>query len=93
MRGLRREQPHEPVEVAPQQRLAAGETHLVHAEVGEDVDERGHLLEGEDVVAGQPDVLLLGHAVLAAQVAAVGDREPQVAQRAIERVADHGSST
>ena len=44
-------------------------------------------------LAGQPDVLLLGHAVLAAQVAAVGDGQAQVAKRAIEGVPDHGSST
>ncbi len=74
-----REEPHEPVEVAPEQRLTAGETHLVHPQVGEDVHEPVHLLEGQHVIAGQPDVLLLGHAVLTAQVAAVGDREPQVA--------------
>src|SRR6185295_1208378 len=86
-------QPHEPVEVTAQQRLAAGEAHLVYPQVGEHVHEPIHLLEGQHVVPGKPDVLFLRHAVLAAEVAAVGDREPQIAQRAIERVPDHGIST
>ena len=42
------------------------------------------LLEVQEVLARQPDVVVLRHAVLAAQVAAVGDREPQVAQRPAE---------
>src|SRR5262249_54209835 len=49
------------------------------------------LLEGEQVLSGQPDVLLLGHAVLAAEVAPVGDRHPQVAERPAERVGDEGA--
>ena len=36
----------------------------------------------QHVLARQPDVVLLRHAVLAAQVAAVGDRQAQAAQRA-----------
>ena len=58
---------------------------LVDAERHEDVDERADLLEVEHVLARQPDVLLLRHAVLAAQVAAVGDRQAQVAQRRAPR--------
>ena len=54
-------------------------------EVDEDVDEPADLLEREDVLPGQPDVLLLRHAVVAAQVAAVGDGEPQVPERTAER--------
>ena len=42
------------------------------------------LLEVQHVLARQPDVVVLRHAVFAAQVAAVGDRQPQVAQRASE---------
>src|SRR2546422_6648681 len=34
----------------------------------------------------QPDVLFLGHAVAAAQIAAVGDADPQAAQRPAENV-------
>ena len=43
------------------------------------------LLEREDVLARQPDVLLLRHAVLAAQVAPVGHRDAEVPERAAER--------
>ncbi len=73
-------------EVAAQQRLAAGEPDLVHAEADEHVHELFDLLELQDVLARQPHVVLLGHAVAAAQVAPVGDRQPQVAQRTIELV-------
>ena len=69
-------------QVAAQERLAAGQAQPVHAERDEDVDERADLLEVQDVLARQPGVVLLRHAVRAAQVAAVGDRQPQVAQRA-----------
>src|SRR5918996_208118 len=36
------------------------------------------LLEREDLVAGQPDHPLFGHAVGAAEVAAIGDRDPKI---------------
>ena len=48
------------------------------------------LLEGEELLAIHEAVAVpedrLGHAVRAAEVAAVGDRDPQVAHRAAERV-------
>ena len=37
----------------------------------QDIDKIADLFDGEDVVAGQPDILLLGHTVLATQVAFV----------------------
>ena len=77
------------VEVAAEQRFAAGQPEPVDAERDEDVDERADLLEVQHVLARQPHVLLLRHAVLAAQVAAVGDRQPQVPQRTAEAVEDH----
>ena len=73
-------------EVAAQQRLAAGEPDLVDAERHEHIHERGDLLEMQHVLARQPDVLVLRHAVLAADVAPVGDRQPQIAERTIEGV-------
>ena len=84
---------HEVSEVLAEERLAPGEPELVHPELGEGVDEARRLLEGEDVGAGQPRVLFLGHAVGAAEIAPIGDGHAQVAQRPPERVADHGSST
>jgi hypothetical protein len=50
------------------------------------IDETLDLLELQDVLARQPEVVLLRHAVLAAKIAAIGDREPQVRQRSLMRV-------
>ena len=44
------------------------------------------LLEGEDLGTGKPGDALFGHAVDAAQVAAVGDRDTQVGVDAAEGV-------
>ena len=63
---------------APQQRLPAGEPHLAHPEADEHADEAQQLLVGEHLGLGHPRQALGGHAVGAAQVAAVGDRHPQV---------------
>ena len=53
---------------------------------------RRDLLEGEQALARQPDVVRLRHAVLAAQVAAIGDRDAQAAQRPAEAI-DGAAST
>ena len=87
---LRGQHADEARQVAAQQRLAAGQAHLVHAEVEEHVGQRGDLAEVQDVLAREPDVLLLRHAVAAAEVAAIGDRDAQVAQHAAARVEDGG---
>ncbi len=80
--GLRREQPDQRRQVAAQQRLAAGRGAAGRRRARANRSDRaGDLLEVEDVLAGQPEVLLLRHAVVAAQVAAVGDREPEAPQR------------
>jgi hypothetical protein len=83
---LPRQESDEHIEVAPQERLAARQADLLDAEREEHVDEPRQLLEREDVGARQPHVLLLRHAVGAAQVAAVRDREPQVAERPAEAI-------
>ena len=88
-RRPRREPLHERGQIAPQQRLAAGQPDLVDAERREDVDQRLDLLEVQDVLARQPHVVLLRHAVAAAQVAAVGDRQAQVPQRPLMSVENH----
>src|SRR5207249_1353691 len=74
--------------VPAQQRLAAGQAHLVHAELREDPGQRVELLEREDGFARQPGVLLLRHAVLTAQVAPVRDRKAQAAERPAQSVGD-----
>jgi hypothetical protein len=73
-------------EFAPHQRLAAGQADGVDAETGEEADESLDLLEGEDFVTRDPVHPLGRHAVAAAEVAAVGDRHPQIADQPAVRV-------
>ena len=61
-----------------------------HAQRGKPRRQEGGLLEREQVLPGEPDVLLLRHAVLAAEVAAVGHREPQRAQGSPQLIAKWG---
>ena len=69
-------------EVGAHRRLAAGEADPVDPEaLDEDPGEALDLLERQHLAAGQPLHALLRHAVRAAEVAAVGDRDPQVADR------------
>ncbi len=78
------------LEIAAQERFASCDPELVDAEVDEDARDALDLLEREELAARQETVLvaedLLRHAVHAAEVAAVGDRDPQVAHRPSERV-------
>ena len=80
------------LEIAAQERLAAGDPQLLHTEVDEHARDPLDLLEGEELAARQEAVLvaedLLRHAVHAAEVAAVGHRDPQVADRPAEGVDD-----
>ena len=76
-------------QIAAQQRLAAGQPDTGHALADEDPGQPIDLLEAQEIRARQPYVLRLGHAVEAAQVAAVGDRHAQRAQWAVECV-EHG---
>jgi hypothetical protein len=76
----------EAVDPAPQQRLAAGEADLARAVRVEDAREPHDLLEREDLRVRQEGVVgaedLARHAVRAAEIAAVGDRDAQVVQLA-----------
>ena len=83
---------HQLRQIAAEERFAAGEPDAVDAFGDEDVDERGDLLEVQQVFARQPLILGLRHAVLAAEVAAVGDRQPEIAERPGENVLDHRCS-
>jgi len=69
---LRRDRAHECRQIAPEQRLAAGQPDRVDAERHEHLDQHARFLELEDVLSRQPGVVVLGHAVLTAQIAAVG---------------------
>ena len=85
----------EPGQVAPDERLAAGDPELRRAEPDEDAGQPLDLLERQDELARQEREVapedLLGHAVDAPEVAAVGDRDPQVVDRPAEPVARAGS--
>ena len=78
------------LEVAAHERLAAGDPELLDAERDEDARDARDLLEGEELAPLEEPVVaaedLLRHAVDAAEVAAVGDRDPEVAQRPAEGV-------
>ena len=86
----RREPLDEALELLAEQRLAAGEADLLDAERDERARDALELLEAQQLLAVHEPVVVaedrLRHAVGAAEVAAVGDRDAQVADRAAERV-------
>ena len=79
-------------ERAAQQRLASGEAHLRDAVAHEEADDPQHLLVRQHLGLRHPRQALGGHAVGAAQVAAVGDRHAQVAGHPPELVGQPGRS-
>jgi len=74
------------MEVATHERLTAGEADLVDAHSDENPANALQLLEGEKLGAIFPDQPFGGHAVEAAEVAPVGDRDAQIAVLASEFV-------
>ena len=89
--------PGMPVEIADQigqiraqQRLAAGEPQLAHAEAREQAREAHDLLEGQALVRFQESIvlveLLLRHAVGAAEIAAIHHGNAQIVQRTTESI-------
>ena len=79
-------------QIAPQQRLAAGNPHAIDAKRRKDVHEGADFLERQQVLARQPHVVGLRHAVMTPEVAAVRDGDPEAAQRACEAIEQrHGS--
>jgi hypothetical protein len=70
-----REHPDKHGQVAPDERLAAGQPHLVDAESREHSHKARDLLEAEDLLPPEPLQALRRHAVRAAEVALVGDRD------------------
>ncbi len=66
-------------QAAPHERLPAGEADLAHPEPADaDVDQPDDLVVGQHVVVREPLEALGRHAVGAPQVAAVGQRDPEV---------------
>ena len=75
-----------------QQRLAAGQTNLMHAELHKNAGDAHDLFEAEQFGARQKNKILAEnfarHAVAAAQITAVGDGYAQVAQRPLQGIGD-----
>jgi hypothetical protein len=76
-------------QIAAEERFAARQADAVDTERRERIDDDRDLLEVENAPAGQPGVLRLRHAVLAAQVAAVRDGHAKAPERSVETVEDH----
>ena len=82
-RAQRRRGGHDAHQAGTQQRLPAGEPDLADAELlHADPHEARDLVVGEHLDLGQPVQALGGHAVAAAQVAAVGQRDAQIGRDA-----------
>jgi hypothetical protein len=75
---------HLPVR-ATGQGLAPGQAQAARAQIDEGAAQAVQFLDGEDLGLGQ-ELLVLGHAVGAAQVAAVGDGEAQITDAPLVRI-------
>ena len=71
---LARNHPDQLRQIAPKQGFAAGQPDAIHPCTGKHVHQRAHLFELKNIVARQPHVFRLGHAVAASQIATIGDR-------------------
>src|SRR5258708_7788580 len=84
--GIGREHANKLRKIAPQQWLAPCKADVFYTERCEHLHQARDFLEGQQFLARKPDVFLLRHAVVAAQVAPVGDRNTQAAQRTAQLV-------
>jgi hypothetical protein len=71
---------HQFHDVAPDQGLAAGQPHLLHPAPDEGRDDGVDLLKAQHVLFGQ-ERHVLGHAVGAAEIAAIGHRQAEIRDR------------
>jgi hypothetical protein len=80
----------QPLDTAPQQRLATAQADLADAQLDEGAGDPLDLLEAEQFAARQEKVILAErcawHAVGAAKIATVGDRDAQVTQGPLQEV-------
>ena len=83
----RREHRSQPRELAAHERLATGQPQVADAHRGEQRDQPLDLLEREHLGSLEPRQPLGRHAVLATEVAAVGDRDAEVADEPAVAVA------
>jgi selenocysteine-specific elongation factor len=80
-------------EVAAEQRLAAGEADLADAEgLHADPDKPANLLARQHLRRGQPVEALGRHAVRAAQIAAIGEGDPQIRRYPPVGISEHSPS-
>src|SRR5258706_261648 len=81
---------HQALQVTTHQRLAAGEPDLLHAELDEDAREARDFLEAQDRAVRKKLMVRIEHfarhAIDAAEVAAIGHRDAQIAHRTRARV-------
>ena len=82
---MARQRAHQRHHIAPDQRLAAGKPQLPYAPGDEGRTKPVKLFEREQIGLGQK-CHVLRHAIKAAQIAAIGDRYPQIADRPAERI-------
>ncbi len=77
-------------QIRPQQRFAAGQTHFLDPQLAKGAHDPRQLRQAYQLVLFQKGMVraenLLGHAIGAAKIAAIGDRDAQIAQRAAELV-------
>ena len=69
-----------------QQRFAARYAHAVNAGLGKGRHGLLYLVCAEQIVFGQPGVVLFGHAVTTAQIAAINNGYAQAAQRPLQAI-------
>src|SRR5687768_3151664 len=81
------------MQVATHQRFSTGQPYLAGAVPSKDQRETRDLLKTQDLTALQELIIrpedLLWHAIHTAEIAAVGDRDAQVAQWAVKSVGEH----
>ena len=80
------QQADQPRQPTSKQRLSAGQPYSIHAEVGKIASQACQFLIGQHILARQPDIVLLRHAVLAAKIASIRHGQTQAAQRPTENI-------
>ena len=78
------------LKVTANERFAARNPDLAHADLGEDFGHTSDLLKGQQFFSGHEGIArpeyLAGHTVDTAKIAAVGHRNPKIPQRAVQPV-------
>ena len=76
------------MEIAPDERFAAGETNHGDAEGDEDAGQALDFFIAENLGALDPVVLGERHAIEASEIAAIGDGDPQILDRTVEAITE-----